>query len=234
MRESSLALDASAHDALHLKVVQPPENSSASSQSSDVEPLVDRSAVLHWLGNQVPPKRLQHILRVEDLSAQLALTHGLNPQHAALAGLMHDLAKCFQPKRLLKVAQTHGIEIDPVDEATPHLLHAEVGAVVARDQFGIYDQRLLDAIRNHTLGRPNMSLLSCVVFLADSLEPGRGDTSELQGLRQVAQTNLHQAVWQTCDWTVKFLLENRQLIHPRAIQTRNWAMQMARSSKPFP
>ncbi|NES05595.1 MAG: phosphohydrolase, partial [Okeania sp. SIO2F4] len=81
---------------------------------------------------------------------------------------------------------------------------------------------------NHTLGFPGMNQLSCVVFLADTLEPGRGDTPELEHLRQLAQKNLYQAVWLTSDYTIKQLLGLHILIHPRILLTRNWFMEKAK------
>lgn len=184
-----------------------------------------RHQVLAWLSEHVPKSRLRHVLRVEQMAIALARRHHLDADRAAWAGLMHDLAKYFKPQQLLEMAIAEGIPLDPVDEAVPHLLHAEVGAIVARDQFGVHDPEVLAAIANHTLGNPGMSLLSCVVFLADGLEPGRGETPALQSLRRVSQENLHQAVWMTCDYSILHLVETRRLIHPRMLLTRNWFFQ---------
>jgi predicted HD superfamily hydrolase involved in NAD metabolism len=189
---------------------------------------MERDRVLHWLHKNVPDARLQHILRVEEMASKLACHHKLDAKKAAQAGLLHDLAKFFKPKRLLKMAKANGLELDPVEEANPHLLHAEVGAIVAREEFGIRDQAVLQAVRNHTLGCPGMSSLCCVVFLADSLEPGRGDTTELEYLRQLSYQNLYRAVWHTCDYSLRHLVASHHLIHPRAVLTRNWAMEMAK------
>lgn len=186
-----------------------------------------RLRVLSWLQAKVPELRLQHILRVEAMAIELAQQHQLDAEKAAQAGLMHDLAKFFKPDRLLQMAQADGLALTPVDAADPHLLHADVGAIVARDEFGIHDVAVLNAIRNHTLGHPGMDGLSCIVFLADSLEPGRGDTPELAELRYLSRRNLLQAVWRTCDYSLKHLLSSRRLIHPRTIQTRNWFLQAA-------
>ena len=190
-----------------------------------------RDRILAWLTDNVPDSRLQHILRVEEMSAQLAAIHNLDVAKAAQAGLMHDLAKYFKSQRLLTIARAEGLELDPVVQANPHLLHAEVGAIVARETFGIKDEEILQAIANHTLGRPNMDLLSCTVFLADSLEPGRGDTPELEALRHKSRQNIYQAVWQTCDYALKYLVERHLLIHPRMILTRNWAIQVDKHSQ---
>jgi predicted HD superfamily hydrolase involved in NAD metabolism len=183
-----------------------------------------REKVLAWLSENVPPKRIQHILGVEQMAIELAGHYQLDPHIAATSGLMHDLAKYFKPQRLLELARAEGLPIDEVDIAAPHLLHADVSAIVARDEFGITDPEILHAIADHTLGRPEMSPMSCIIFLADTLEAGRGDTEELQSLRQLSYQNLHRAVWHTCDYSLQYLLSTRCLIHPRTIRTRNWAM----------
>ena len=198
-------------------------------QRDPLKPL-DRQEVLNWLNENVPEKRLNHILRVEETAIKLAQYHDLDWERAAQAGLLHDLAKYFKPKRLLELAKADGLDIDPMDEINPHLLHADVGAIVARDEFGVCDAEVLAAVRNHTLGRAEMSLLSCVVFLADSIEPGRGNTTELNELRKLSRKNLYRAVLQTCEDSMRSLFASRSLVHPRVLQTRNWALQMAQQS----
>lgn len=185
-----------------------------------------RSDVLTWLADNVPQPRLQHILRVEQMSIQLAQQHQLDVLKAAQAGLMHDLAKYFKAEQLLAIARAEGWSLTAVDTTDPHLLHADVGAVVARDHFKIRDPEILDAIRLHTLGEPEMSLLSCVVFLADSLEPGRGDKPDLAVIREVSRRDLIQAVRMVCDRTLHHLMKHQRLIHPRMIATRNWTIQL--------
>lgn len=194
---------------------------------------VKREQVLAWLAEHVPPSRIDHILRVEQMAAQLAIHYNLDAQKAAQAGLLHDLAKYFKPVKLLAMAQAEKLEIDSVMEKHPHLLHADVSAIVARDRFEVRDEEVLSAIANHTLGRPEMSSLSCIVFLADTLEPGRGNTPQLEDLRQLSHQNLHQAVWRTCDYSLKFLIETHCLIHPRTIATRNWFLQKAKNKQSF-
>jgi len=189
--------------------------------------IVMREQVLAWLADHVPASRIEHILGVEQMALDLADHYHLDAEKAAMAGLMHDLAKYFKPQQLLEMAQAESLQLDEVDFSNPHLLHADVSAIVAREQFGVDDQEVLQAIQNHTLGRPGMSLLSCIIFVADTLEPGRGNTPELEALRQISRQDLYKAVWLTCDYSLKYLLETRCLIHPRTIKTRNWAIQTA-------
>lgn len=186
-----------------------------------------RDQVLTWLADNVPASRLQHSLGVEQMAVKLAQHYQLDVEKAAQAGLMHDLAKYFKPNLLLQMAKDEGIAVDPIFESHPHLLHADISAIVARDQFGMQDTEVLQAIADHTLGRPGMSPLSCVVFLADSLEPTRGSTVELDELRQVCRQDLYKAVWLTCNYSLKFLVDSRCLLHPRTMLTRNWALTMS-------
>ena len=190
-----------------------------------------RENVLAWLCDRVPAARIKHILGVEQVAGDLARHYGLDEAKARSAGLLHDLAKYFNPQLLLQMARAEGLELDSVLEAHPHLLHADAGAIVARDEFGVVDREILAAIANHTLGRPNMSQLSCTVFIADTIEPSRGNTAELEALREASLQNLYAAVWQTSDYSLKYLLETRCYIHPRTVLIRNWALQMARESQ---
>ncbi len=182
-----------------------------------------RDRIISWLKKNVSDHRLQHILGVEETCITLARCHQLNESQAAQAGLMHDLAKFFPPQKLLKIASEAKIPIDEVCLQNPHLLHAEVSAVVAQEEFKVEDPQILAAIGNHTLGAPQMSKLSCVVFIADVLEPNRGDNAELAAMRIVATNNLYKCVQQTSDYSLKYLLSKQKIIHPRTVLTRNWA-----------
>jgi predicted HD superfamily hydrolase involved in NAD metabolism len=191
------------------------------------EPL--RRRVLTWLEDQVPRSRLEHILRVEQMAIDLAQRHQADVAKAAQAGLMHDLAKCFKPEQLLNWAKSAELELDDIYRDSPPLLHADVGAVVAQREFDVQDEQILSAIANHTLGAPGMDKLSCVVYLADTLEPGRGDAEPLPHLRQVADENLAAAVYLTCDYTIQKLMRKERLIHPRAVLARNHFLQVHRN-----
>ena len=190
--------------------------------------IAQRERILQWLQRNVPPARLQHILGVEETAIALADRHGADLCKTRLAALLHDAAKFFPPQRLLQMARHDGLEIDPVCAAYPHLLHAEVSAIVARDVFDIDDSEILAGIRNHTLGRPGMSVLSCIVFVADAIEPGRGDTPQLATLRQTCREDLHRGVRQACDDSLQYLVEKGRPIHPRTVNTRNWALVRSR------
>lgn len=193
--------------------------------------MLDRDRVLAWLAENVSPGRLQHILGVEQTSIQLACFHQVNKDKAAVAGLLHDLAKFFPPAKLLQMVTEEGNSIDRVCAANPHLLHAEASAIVARDEFGIEDEEILTAIRNHTLGCPEMSELSCIIFVADAIEPRRGNSPELEKLRLVSQEDLDKSVQQTCDYSLRYLIDTYRTIHPRTVLTRNWFLEKVKKKQ---
>ena len=183
-----------------------------------------RKQVIRWLNENVSKKRVKHILGVEQMSRELASKHNCDVELAATAGLMHDLAKFFPPQKLLKIAQAHNLELDSITEKDPHLIHADVSSIIAQQEFGVNNHLILEAISNHTLGQPEMSKLSCIVFIADKLESSRGDSPQLNKMRQVSQKNLYKGLTMVCDYSLSYLLKCNKLIHPRTILTRNWAL----------
>lgn len=193
--------------------------------------MLDRDRVLAWLGENVSPRRLQHILSVEQTSLELARLHRVDEDKAAVAGLLHDLAKFFPPAKLLEMMAAEGSQIDPVCAANPHLLHADASAIVARDEFGVEDEEILTAIRNHTLGSPQMSELSCIIFVADAIEPLRGNSPELEKLRLLSKEDLDKSLQQTCDYSLRYLIDTYRIIHPRTVLTRNWAVEKVKKKQ---
>ncbi len=183
-----------------------------------------REEVIEWLNNNVPAKRVQHILGVEQMSIHLAQKHDCDLELAQKAGLMHDLAKFFPPQKLLQIAKDNNLKLDNITEKIPHLIHADVSSIVAKQQFGVNNESILEAISNHTLGNPQMSKLSCIVFIADKIEWNRGDTEQLNQLRQISDENLYKGLAFVCNYSLSYLLKCNQLIHPRTILTRNWAI----------
>lgn len=117
--------------------------------------------------------RYAHVLRVARMAAQLAVAHGVDPLRARLAGLLHDLARLYPVDRVLRECEARGMSIGAFERANPIVLHARLGAELARERFGVDDPGILSAIRKHTVAAGVMSPLDAVVYLADGLEPGR-------------------------------------------------------------
>lgn len=117
--------------------------------------------------------RYAHVVNVARMAEQLAVAHGVDPLRARLAGLLHDLARLYPAERLLRECAERGLAIGTFERDYPIVLHARLGAELARERFGIDDPGVLSAIRKHTVADGVMTPLDAVVYLADGLEPGR-------------------------------------------------------------
>jgi predicted HD superfamily hydrolase involved in NAD metabolism len=140
-----------------------------------------------------------HVARCADLLAQ---RHGIDARRARLAGMLHDLARLYSASRLIEESQARGFIIQAYERAHPVLLHARLGAAIARELFGVDDAEVLSAIEKHTTGSADMSPLDCVVYLADSLEPGR-TFAERAALWQLAMRDLTAAMREVLTLTLR-------------------------------
>src|SRR5262245_15750377 len=122
---------------------------------------------------ELQPEILEHVRRTADLARELAVRHGVDPERAEFAALVHDIADHYSDVELLGLAERYGIPVSLTEARIPKLLHGPVGAEILRHEYGITDEEILDAVRDHVSGGPHMSKLAKVIFTADKLEPGR-------------------------------------------------------------
>lgn len=184
-----------------------------------------RPEIESYLKQTVSEKRFLHIAEVAMTAKKYAKKLGLDHYKAELSGWLHDCAKELPDEKLLEIAKQKNIELDKVDLSNPHVLHARVGAEIAKEKFGIDDSEVLAGIRCHTLAEPNMSKIAMVVFLADASERGR-DRKFAAGLRKTfKQEGLEKAVLQALDSKLFCVLKSSKKIHPLTIEARNWLLE---------
>lgn len=164
-------------------------------------------------------KRYEHTLGVEYTSAALAMRYGADMEEAQLAGLLHDCAKCLPDKELLTICDQHDIPVSKAEHKSPYLLHGKVGGYLAKTEYGVKNQDIINAIIYHTTGRPGMTLLEKIVFVADYIEPGRKRAKGLGELRELAFRDLDAAVLRILDSTLGYLKETSCNIDPRTEET---------------
>lgn len=178
------------------------------------------------LSRQLSAKRFEHSLQVSQMAASLAVRHGAAVDAAILAGALHDCARAIPQSELLAAAEAAEIPIDAVSRAEPILLHAPLGAVIARQEYGIHDPLVLQAIARHTVGGPGMTTLDKIIYLADMIEPGRA--GDLEELRQLAWNDLDAALLLGYDLSIHYVLSHKGVIHPDTIHGRNQLVVAAR------
>lgn len=152
------------------------------------------------------PKRYLHTLGVAYLSASLAMCHGISHRDALVAGLLHDCAKNLPEDDMLQQCLTMNLPLSEHEKRIPELIHAVYGSYLAKEEYKIVQEDILLAIRNHTLGRPQMSKLEQIVYLADYLEPERMQPTipSLDELRSIAFQNLDKATYLVSENSIRY------------------------------
>lgn len=175
------------------------------------------------LSKALSPKRFNHSLGVSKTAAKLAEKFGEDIEKSKLAGLLHDCARSISNNNLLQMAEAFGIVVDDVERYQPILVHAPLGAYLAKSDYGIDDPEILKAITLHTTGAANMSRLDKIIYLADCIEPNR-DFPGVDKLRKLAAKDLNAAVLEAFDQSLQFVIERGLLIHPATVEGRNYLL----------
>lgn len=151
------------------------------------------------------PKRFEHTLGVAYTAAALAMRYGGDVLKAETAGMLHDCAKCMSNEKRLSICEKHNISVNEIERRNPFLLHAKVGSYIAMQKFDISDSDIINAILNHTTGRPDMSLLEKIIYIADYIEPGRKQAPNLMLIRKLAFIDLDEALFKILGDTLVYL-----------------------------
>jgi len=151
---------------------------------------------LTWLREKsqayLKPKRVPHVLGCEQEAISLAKHWSADEVTAAEAGILHDITKKLLLNEQLILCEKYGIINDTFENENLKLLHAKTGAALARDLFNISDE-VYEAIRWHTTGKPDMSLMEKIIYMADYIEPNR-DFEGVEELRRLAYEDLDAAM----------------------------------------
>ena len=174
--------------------------------------------IIEKLQKKLKKKRFSHTLGVAYTAANLAFRYGADSQKAFRAGLLHDCAKYMTEEEMLSYCKKHEIFISDVEYANPSLLHAKVGAAIARHEYEEEDRDILEAIRWHTTGKANMSLLEKIVFTADYIEPNRNMDPELGSIRAEAYENLDKCIVVIYEHTLKFIKGSNKHLDPTTLE----------------
>lgn len=164
---------------------------------------------------RMPEKRYIHTLGVMETAIELAQLYGENPKRAETAAIIHDVAKYADVDWMKEV-----IVREQLDQELLHwnaeIMHGPVGAVVARDEFGVTDEDILNAIRHHTTGRAGMTKLEKIVYVADMIEPNR-KFDGVERLREIARRDIEEAIRVCVCHTLSFLIATYQPVYPLSI-----------------
>ena len=183
---------------------------------------------LYWLREKahamLKPSRVAHVIGCEAEAVQLAKRWGEDPENAAEAGILHDITKKLVLSDQLILCRKYGIINDNAEERNFKLLHAKTGAAVARALFGISDE-VYNAIRWHTTGKPDMTLLEKIIYMADYIEPNR-DFPGVEELRKLAYEDLDKAVALGLEMSLEDIKSSGQEPYKDTVEAFEWYSQL--------
>lgn len=168
------------------------------------------------------PERFEHVLRVNDTALKLnqELNLGLNEEKIQYACLLHDCAKHVEEKYFDEFKEKYKLDYNIVFE-TPALAHTILGPIVSKERYGMTNIDVLEAIRWHTTGKEDMSLLEKLVFTADYVEPGR-DFNKLDKALKKLKDNFDEGILYLMNLQIKHLISKDAIINLDTIKARNF------------
>ncbi|MFU0827606.1 MAG: bis(5'-nucleosyl)-tetraphosphatase (symmetrical) [Lachnoclostridium sp.] len=174
----------------------------------------DIFAMEKTLSRLISERRFHHSLGVQGMSVALAARYEADIDRANIAGLLHDCAKDLKDEELVKECKKLNIPVTDVECRNGYLLHGKLGAYYAKHKFGVDDNDILSAIIWHTTGKPDMSLLEKIVFVADYIEPSRSQERipNLNEIRVMAFADLNRAIIAILKNTIDYLEKKGQEI----------------------
>ncbi|MFY9903209.1 MAG: bis(5'-nucleosyl)-tetraphosphatase (symmetrical) YqeK [Trichococcus sp.] len=178
-----------------------------------------REAILAEVEKQMKPSRFQHVLRVEACSIQLAEQYGASVEACSLAALLHDFAKEHDVESMKAIVLSEGMDSEMSGYGS-EIMHGPTGAYYAKTVFGIKDEAILDAIRQHTIGGETMTLIGKVLFIADYIESGRAFKG-VDEARRLAEISLDEAAYYKIEKTIIHLVRKELPIYPGTIYVYN-------------
>ncbi|MDO4328192.1 MAG: bis(5'-nucleosyl)-tetraphosphatase (symmetrical) YqeK [Lachnospiraceae bacterium] len=179
---------------------------------------------------KLDPMRYEHSLSVSYTCMNLAMRYGYDMEKAELAGLLHDCGKRYSDDIILKKCRKHNISFTPEEEAAPAVLHANYGAWLAQNKYGIQDPEILSAILYHTTGRPEMSMLEKIVYIADYIEPRRYKAADLPQMRKLAYIDLDETMYEILKGTLAYLNKKSGKIDPMTLKAFDYYQELHRKS----
>ena len=149
------------------------------------------------------------------------MRYGYNLNKAEIAGLLHDCAKHFEDEEIIRKCKKHKIPLTEDELKAPAVLHAFYGAWLAEFRYGVKDPEILSAIRWHTTGKADMTLLEKIIYIADYIEPNR-DFEGVEELRRLAYEDLDRALLLGVETTIQEMRDRRLPIHTNTLRARDW------------
>lgn len=172
-------------------------------------------------------KRFNHSLGVMQTAVEMATHYGADVEKTAIAALLHDCAKNYKKSEMFELCERYNVQLDSISKSATGLIHGFLGAVIADKYYGVNDPEIYDAIYFHTIGKPDMSLITKIIYIADGIEPGR-HYEGVDHIRDMVYEDIDRALILQIDYTIRSVIGKGGLLHTNTIDTRNFYLQKIR------
>lgn len=180
------------------------------------------SEFLDILKQKLTPNRLYHSVCVAEQARHLAEKFGADTEKAYTAGLIHDIMRYEPPEEMLKLIDSDGkYKLTPLERKITVTLHAVAGEVYLRTVLGVTDEEILTAVRYHTTGKEEMTLLEKIIYVADLTSDDR-DYPDVKEVRQTAEQSLEKATLRGLAFTIESNVQKNKPIHIDTVKAYNY------------
>lgn len=166
---------------------------------------MNEAEIVKRLSSDLKESRLIHTMGVLDTAVSLAKIYSADEKKVSIAALLHDCAKYMPLESMIEICERNFVEFNEVESKSTALMHAKAGACVAYEEYSIYDKDIIEAIKWHTTGKPDMSLIEKIIFVSDYIEPGRTHSDKLPMYRMIATVDLDLVCMNILKDTVDYL-----------------------------
>ena len=183
---------------------------------------MDYTAAKKLVKSRLSEKRWTHTKNVKKMAVKLAKRWGADPEKAAMAAILHDSAKEMPKQELLQIFADNAIMAESAPQRPSPVWHGIAAAILAETQWGITDPEILSAIRCHTTGKPDMSKLDKILYLADMTSAER-DWPGVEELRVLEMEDLDRALCDALKRSIDFVEEKDGTLDPESVAAYEYA-----------
>lgn len=184
---------------------------------------MEKEKIYDYLKENLKDKRFIHTLGVVSTAKKLAQLNGEDLEKAEMAALLHDVCKNMNKEDMKNLIEKYDIKLTLSEKNTEELWHGILAPIIAKEKFNITDEYILSAIRWHTTGKEDMSVLDKIIYIADMIEPSR-NYDGVEELREKVLENLDEGVLLGMNHTIKYLLIKNAMIDENTVKARNYLL----------
>lgn len=176
---------------------------------------------LEILKTRLTPQRLYHSICVAEQAKHLAEKYGYNSEKAYTAGLIHDIMRYESVEKMLEMIENDGQILTESEKQITVTLHAIAGEIFLRKELNVTDDEILSAVRWHTTGKEDMSLLEKIIYVADLTSEDR-EYPDILEVRAMAEESLEKTCLRGLSFTIEDNAKKCRPIHIDTVKAYNY------------